>query len=120
MKISQMTTNQAADALVKISANAANILDDKDMMALIKDTGEKGVGDAANGWNMVLTRLVPMCLKAHRDDLFSIIGALDDKTAEEIGKLKLIKTLGILRDSVDKELLDFFDSFIRQVKTDNK
>ena len=38
----------------------------------------------------------------------------------EKGKLKMIETLNILRDSVDKELLDFFGSFIQQGKTETK
>lgn len=120
MKISQMTTNQAADALVKISAYASNILDDKDMMELIKGTAKKGQKDASNGWSMILTKLVPLCLQTHRNDLFSIVAALDDKTVEEIGDMKLIDTLNILKDSVDKELLDFFDSFTRARTTANK
>ena len=120
MKISQMTTNQAADALVKISAYAANILDDAEMMNLIKETGKNGVDDAMSGWSKLLTKLVPMCLKTHREDLFAIIAALDDKTAEDVGKLKLIETLNILRESVDKELLDFFDSFTHTRITESK
>lgn len=120
MKISQMTTNQAADALVKISAHTSNILDDPDMRELIKDTAKTGKKDATNGWSKILTKLVPCCLQKHREDLFAIIAALDDKTAEDVGKLKLIETLNILRESVDKELLDFFDSFSSNKNTASK
>lgn len=111
MKISQMTTNQAADALVKISAHASNILDDPDMMEIVKDTAKTGKKDSTNGWSKILTKLIPCCLQKHREDLFAIIAALDDKTIEQVGDMKLIDTLNILKESVDKELLDFFDSF---------
>lgn len=120
MKISEMSTNKAADAIVRISAHLSNILDDGEMMEVIKTTASTGTENAMNGWANLLTKVVPICLEKHRNDLFSIVAVLDNKTAEQVGEMKLIKTLNILKESVDKELLDFFGSFTTRESTGEK
>ena len=117
MKLSQMTTDNAADALVKISANLNNILDDKEVMDALKEVSKAGVSDKMNGWSLLLAKLVPLCLKVHRKDLYGIVAVLDGKTEAQVGKLKLIETLAIIKNSVDKELLDFFSSIGRSAET---
>lgn len=110
MKLSQMTTEQAADVLVKIADPVARILSDDGAMKIISDTIETGTENPMKGYAAILTKLVPFCLKDHRADLFSVIAALDGKTGDEIAKFNFVSTLRVLKDSADKELFDFFRS----------
>ena len=41
---------------------------------------------------------------------YEIVGALTEKPADEIGKMKFIWTLHELKESLDKDLIDFFKS----------
>lgn len=117
MKISEMEMNKAADVMVRLSGSLGNVLNDEAISKLITDTGFAGKNNPAKGYAMVLTKLVPACLKDHRSDLFDIVAALDEKTPEEVGHMKVGEVIAILRESVDKELLDFFKSFGGSTKT---
>lgn len=110
MKISQMTTDQAADVLVRLADPIARIMGDEEAQKMLEDTIKGGVENALVGWSAILTKLVPFCLKKHRTDLFEVIAALDGKTTDEVAKFSFLSTLRVLRDSVDKELWDFFKS----------
>lgn len=109
MKISQMTTDQAADALVRIADPASNIMHDEDTIAVL--------GKLANGndapLNFIADNLVPVAtvlLKTHRNDMYEIIAALSEKSKEEIAGQKWTETLKDIRDCWDGDLVDFFGS----------
>lgn len=110
MKISQMTTDQAAACLVRISQPISNIMDDDNlrpaMERLVKGKNEPIIKLVA----AMLPKLVPLAMQDHKQDVYEIVGALCDKPAEEIGKMKFIWTLHELRESLDKDLVDFFKS----------
>ena len=117
MRISQMSLNKAADTMVRISESLGAILNDEKIEALFKETGAKGKENPLNGYAMVLTKLVPACLISHRKDLYAVVGALDDKTVEEVGDLTVGEVIKILKESVDDELLGFLRSFGGSTKT---
>ena len=58
-----------------------------------------------------LSKILPILLKKRREELFGVLGALNEKSAEAIAKQNIIVTMKQIRDiSKDKELLDFFKS----------
>lgn len=117
MKLSEMTTDRAMDVLCEITPCIANITADEELLAeLRKAIDPKAVKTKAE--LMVkgvekITKLVPIVLKKRKTDVFGILAALNEKTAEEIGKQNIIATMAQVREVVkDKDLMDFFKSCV--------
>lgn len=108
MKISMMSTEQAADALVRMAQPVANILDDKDVDPILQKFSKSKNKSMTKIAADLIPKIVPLALKAHRDDVFEIVGALECVTADEVRKFPVLKTMAIIRDSFDKDLIDFF------------
>lgn len=109
MKISQMTTDQAADVLVKIAEPASNIMHDEETIALI----ERLANGDDNPIRFLADNIVPItsaALKTHREDTYAVVGALCDKSVEEVASQKITQTIRDIKDSVDGDLVDFFAS----------
>ena len=115
MKLSEMSTDRAADVLCEISVPAMHILSDGELMEELKSAVN------VNGANTLIekmaiigekiSKIMPILLKKRKNDLFSILGSLNEKTTEEIAKQNIIKTMGQIRDiTKDRDLLDFFKS----------
>jgi len=110
MKISKMTTDQAADVLVRIADPATRIMSDDEVQELFQDTVKDGVENQLKGWARVITKLVPFCLKKHKEDVYAVIAALEFKTPEEVGGWPFLTTVRVLKESFDRDLIDFFKS----------
>lgn len=115
MKLSELSTERATDVLCEIAPHAINITTDDELMAELKAAVDfKEANTMAEKIALTvgkISKILPIVLKKRRNDLFSILGALNDKTVEEISKQNIIKTMLQIKDiSKDKELLDFFKS----------
>lgn len=117
MKLSEMTTDRAMDVLCEITPCIANITADEELLAELRSAIDpKAVKTKAE--LMVkgvekITKLVPIVLKKRKTDVFGILAALNEKTAEEIGKQNIIATMAQVREVVkDKDLMDFFKSCV--------
>ena len=118
MKLSQMTTNQATDALCKIAPAVMRVLADQSTLPLVQQLFDAFKSEhPAETAAAVCIRIFPLLLKDHKEDMFEIVGALNDKTAQQIAKQNVMKTIEMVRDSVDKELIDFFKSSGEQTQT---
>ena len=109
MKISQMTTDQAADVLIRIADPAANIMHDEETVAVLEKLA-KG-NDAP--LTFIADNIVPVTtvlFKSHRNDLYEVVAALSGKTMEAIGKQKITETIKDIKESWDGDLVDFFAS----------
>lgn len=109
MKISMMNTEQAADALVRMAQPVANILDDKDIDPILQRFSKSKNKSMTKIVADFIPKIVPLALKTHRDDVFEIVGALEGVSADEVRKFPVLKTMAIIRDSFDKDLIDFFN-----------
>lgn len=121
MKLSDHTTDSAADVLITITPLVENIAKDQTLIDMIgRAIDKEGMTQAGvflAGLER-LTALVPLLLKDHRADLFGIVGAVNSKSAKEIGAQKLSDTMAQIREvSEDGELLDFLRSFLPRGKT---
>lgn len=117
MKLSEMTTDRAMDVLCEITPCIANITADEELLAELRNAIDpKAVKTKAE--LMVkgvekITKLVPIVLKKRKTDVFGILAALNEKTADEIGKQNIIATMAQVREVVkDKDLMDFFKSCV--------
>ena len=105
-----MTTDQAADALVRIAEPAANIMHDEDTLGVLEKLATSN--DKAP-LKFIADNIVPVAtvlLKTHRSDVYEVIAALSGKKIAEIGKQKLTETITDIKECWDGELMDFFAS----------
>lgn len=114
MKISQMTTDQVLDLFCKITPCVENILSDEELVGLVSKAAKTEditkAGIIALGLKKIVA-LTPLLLKNHREDVYSIIAAVNEQEVEEVASQNVLKTAKqIVEIFKDKELVDFFES----------
>ena len=118
MKISEMTNEQAADTLVRLSVPLANLCDDEQIKEMIKDYQAMEETPIINIIGKFLPQLVGCALKKHRDDVMEIVGALTFQSKEKAAKKNFLETIRVIREAFDDEdMKSFFTSFKPQIKT---
>lgn len=115
MRLSALSTDRATDVLCEIAPLATNIMTDVELVDELKTAVDfKGANTMAEKLTLIggkLAKILPILLKKRKADLFGILGALNEKSVDEIAKQNIIVTMKQVRDiSKDKELLDFFKS----------
>lgn len=118
MKLSQLSTDRALDVLCEITPYISNIAADQNLMETIGKS-IKGEGLTTAGVMLLgaekVTKLVPILLKSHRDDVYGVLAAINGVSLEEIAKQNIIATSRQIVEVVrDRELLDFFRSCAEQ------
>lgn len=122
MKISELTTERAADVLCEVSIYALNILSDKELLASLRMQLEGTDGDSTKAELIAvasekIAELVPLLLKKHKDDVFGIVAAVNGLTLEQVRQQKVIKTMTAIKEMAqDKDLIDFFRSCVSPEK----
>lgn len=122
MKISELTTERAADVLCEVSIYALNILSDKELLASLRMQLEGTDGDRTKAEMIAIAsekvaELIPLILKKHKDDVFGIVAAVNGLTLEQVRQQKIIKTMTAIKEMAqDKDLIDFFRSCVSQEK----
>ena len=121
MKLSEMTTEQAADVLCELTPYIANITGDKtltDELGKKFDVTGKSVAELYVFAAKKYASILPVVLKTHREDVFGILAALNDTEIEVIAKQSIITTMFQIREMIkDKELVDFFKSWQQEDET---
>lgn len=113
MKISEMTTEQATDTLVRLSAPIGNICDDEALVEIIKKFHESKT-ENIRAVGKLLPEVLGFALQAHKRDVYEIVGALIGKTCDEVAKMPFAAMLKEMRNSYDEVFRDFFTSSIKQ------
>lgn len=122
MKISELTTERAADVLCEVSIYALNVLSDKELLASLRMQLEGTNGDRTKAEMIAIAsekvaELVPLLLKKHKDDVFGIVAAVNGLTLEQVRQQKIIKTMTAIKEMAqDKDLIDFFRSCVSTEK----
>lgn len=122
MKLSELSTERAADVLCELTPYIANITGDKallDELAKKFESKGKSVAElyvfAANKY----ATLVPILLKEHREDVFSVLSIMNETDVETVKKQNILSTLYQVRNLLkDKELIAFFKSFGQEDETE--
>ena len=109
MNISQMTNDQASDAMIRISAALGFICEDEEVKALMKDFSEAEDSTLMQNISAFLPRVTALAFRKHRDSLYEIIGALSQKDKKAVGKMNFVESVNLLRENL-QVLLDFFPS----------
>lgn len=116
MKISEMTNDQAAEALIRLSVPFGNICDDEKMVEIITKYTEAKKEPFIRVIGRILPDAIAYALKQHRTDLYEIVGALTGKTVSQVSKMKLMETVQVFKESYDEVLHGFFASSVKQIK----
>ena len=117
MKLSEITTERAADVLCELTPLIDSIVtDDELMQALTAALGKDDLQTMSVGQKMMLVtsklgKVVPILMKKRRAEMFGILGVLNEKTPEEFAKQNIIETMRqVYHLTNDRELIDFFKS----------
>ena len=115
MKLSEISTERAADVLCELTPYISNIVTDEDLVAEIRKSIDPQ--NAANRLELYamgvekINKLIPIVFKARKEDVFGIIGVLNEKSPEEIARQNFLVTANQIREIVkDKDLIGFFKS----------
>lgn len=115
MRISELTTDRAADILCELTPHIANITSDKALLDALKEkigTDKKSVAEIYVHGAKKLSVIVPILLKDHKHDIFSILAILQSTTEDEIAKQGILDTMTQIKEAwEDKDLIDFFKSW---------
>ena len=84
MKLSEMTTDKAADALVRLAEPAAEIVNDDKVFELIKGAGKVANAGFSAQMAFILREVAPVLLKDHRGALYEVLSILTGKKAADI------------------------------------
>lgn len=116
MKISEMTNDQAAEAMIRISSPLGNLCEDEGLMELIKTAQESSDAPVIQTIGRILPKVITYLLKGHKEDLYEIIGALNMVDTAFVAKMNFVQTVKMVRESYDDVLKDFFKSSVPVTK----
>ena len=116
MKISEMTNDQATEAMVRISAAFGFLCEDEEMVGMIDELQKLGNTPIVQAIPKVLPKFASLAFRKHKNSLYEIIGALCMKSAKEVGKMNFKQTIELVKESYDDILRDFFTSPVLSAK----
>lgn len=121
MRISEFSTDCAADVLCEVSVYALNILSDDELRDSLKAQldAEKPttVGEKYAIGVQKIGQWVPLILKKHREDAFGILATVNGVSIEAIKKQNILQTMRQIKELArDKDLMDFFKSCASEAK----
>ena len=119
MRLSEISTDRAADVLCEVSVYLANIAADEELSEELKhkidniDTKTRAEIFAL-GVEKV-TVLMPIILKKHKNDVVGVLAVLNNTTIDTIANQNIMITMAQVKEAVqDKELVDFFKSCVSE------
>lgn len=121
MKLSEFSTDKAADILCEISVYTLNILSDEEIRdSLKKQDDEEKQQTAGEKYAIGAQKIgqwIPLILKKHREDAFGILAAVNGVTVDAIREQNVLVTMRQIRElAKDKDLTDFFKSCASEAK----
>ena len=108
MKLSEMTTEQLADALVALAGPMGRIARDEALNKALARLDKRRSGTALEQLAAVIEPLIPALLTRHREDTYRVLAALLGKSPEAIAAQSAALTIREARACFDGELRDFF------------
>ena len=109
MKLSEMNTVQASDAILRLAQPATNIMQDDEVFKLVETMAQNTKAPLKFIADNILP-IATLACKSHRDDLIEIVAALTGKSIKAVREQRFTQTIADIKGSLDKELLDFFSS----------
>ena len=119
MKLSELNTDQALDALCEMTPYISNIVADEAVVNAVGKMLDNSQPLNLMGKSLLLanrmTEAVPLLLKTHRPDVYGILSVVNGKTTKEIAAQPLMETMRQVSELFrDEDLLTFFKSSAQQ------
>ena len=122
MKISEMTCDQATEAMIRLTGPFNNICEDEEMLALLDKVNN--LGESKEPMIKVVGKLLPQfvtfALQKHRQDLYEIVSVLTCTPIGKVGLLNFIETIDAVKGSYDDILSGFFTRSVKVTKNSEK
>ena len=117
MKISEFSTDKALDVICEITPFVDEIATDEELISTLKEKIKLPEGATRADMLRIgaekVNKIVPILLKKKRAAVYGILAAVNETTADKIGKQSMITTAKQIKEAVgDKELIDFFKSCV--------
>lgn len=111
MKISEMSNDQATDAIVRITSAFSFVRDDKEVEALLeKFKNEDDNGNVFAIIDRYLNDVVTLLFRKHKDSGYEIVSALTGVEKKAVGGMNFFETIGAIRENVSELKTLFFSS----------
>lgn len=117
MKLSEISTERAADVLCELTPLVDSIITDEDLMQSLSAVVNREQTETMSvGQKLLLVfakagKIVPILMKKRRAEVFGVLAVLNEKTPEQIASQNMLVTMMQVRDIAnDRELIDFFKS----------
>lgn len=119
MKLSELSTDRAADVLCELAPYVGNITNDEEVVKTIGKVMEGGQDLNRYGQVMLVVgrigEFIPLLLKEHRPDVYGILSVMNERPAAEIAAQKLTETMRQVKELFqDEGFMAFFKSSVRQ------
>ena len=115
MKISEMTNDQATEALIRLAVPFGNICEDEEAVKMIDQYTKLKRQPLIQVIGKLLPQVSAYLLKTHKNDLYEIVGALTFKPRTAVAKMNFFDTIKVFKDSYDEVLQGFFTSSVQQM-----
>lgn len=109
MNLYDMTNDQASDAMIRISAALALVFEDKEVLDVMKQAGELEGKSILEGLSIFLPKVTQLLFRKHKDSLYEIVGALEQKDKDTVGKMNFRETAMSIKENWGL-IRDFFPS----------
>lgn len=108
MKISEMTNDQATDALIRLAGPFENICNDPDLITALEKLGGMTQEPIIKVVGTIIPDFAKIGLRKHKADLYEIVSALTMTPVDKVGRMNFKETIKALQESYDDILRDFF------------
>lgn len=113
MKISEMTNEQATEAMIRIATPFSNLCNDQEMLGVLDEIS--AMDKETNVIVLVgkyLPKVVMCAFSKHKSDLYEIVSALSMESTAAVAKMNFKDTIQLVKDSYDDILNNFFTSSV--------
>lgn len=113
MKISEFSTDKAANVLCEVSVYALNICEDEQLIGMIREKieGAETQAELYTATIKKLSSLIPLLLDKHKQDVYGILATIYESNIETIAQQNILITMRQIKEIFqDKDLMDFFTS----------
>lgn len=108
MKISEMTFDQAASAMLRLAGPMTSICDDEELSNILTEFVKRRNMPNLMAYGRMIPQLITYCLKDHKQDVYEIIEVLLGIPAAKIGAGNFVEIMKGLQDSYDEVIRSFF------------
>ena len=106
MKLSEMSTEKAAEAMAALAAPLGNLAKNEALTTWLKNHGSTELGLEA--MLQIVIGLLPVFLRDNFADTVQIVAILAGKKPKEIKEQGILQTIRDVRDCFDEDLGSFF------------